>query len=382
MGNSSGFHSMVPLLRAAEVSSLGGRPAGIGAFNVNFYTQATGIIEGLRRTEAPGIIQASKGANKFQGGPDKIAYMVRKAMQASNHPFPIALHLDHGDEETAKACVDQGYSSVMIDLSKLDYEDNIAKTKEMVEYAHRKGASVEGEYGKLQGVEEDIVHEMTTKYDNYLVPNFFDKSGADALATAYGTSHGPNKGAGLEKLAIYIVDESYKGLVAYRRNLKNFLVGHGSSTVPAELIEEINSYGGHIEDARGIPMEKILEAIKSGIRKINIDTDLRLAITATFRKYFHDNPGVEKTSKDILLPVKKALGENPGVIDPREYLGVLDRTILREEPKGTDLEEIMGLVHERVASHVAMLVEKFGSDGLAPRVENIGLDYMIEVYKG
>jgi len=380
MGNNDSFYSLVPLLRAAEVSSLEGHPAAIGAFNVNFYTQATGILEGLRRTEAPGIIQASRGANKFQGGPDKIAYMVRKAMEASGHSLPVALHLDHGDEETARACVDQGYSSVMIDLSKLNYEDNIAKTREIVKYAHRKGVSVEGEYGKLEGVEEDIVHKMTTYADPYLVPNFFAKSGVDALAIAYGTSHGPNKGAGLEKLAIYIVDESYRGIAAYRRNLKNFLVGHGSSTVPAELVGEINSYGGSIKDARGIPMDKILEAIRAGIRKINIDTDLRLGITATFRKYFHDNPGVEETSKDILLPIKKALDENPGVIDPREYLGVIDRSILREDPKGTDLEEVMALVHERIASHVAMLVEKFGSAGLAPRVEKIGLDYMAEVY--
>lgn len=186
--------SMVPLLRAAEQSSLEGKSAAVGAFNVNFYTQALGILEGLRRADAPGIIQASKGANKFQGGPDKIATMVMNAMKASGHVLPVALHLDHGDEEKARECVDNGYSSVMIDASKFDLKDNIAATQNIVAFAHPKGVSVEGEYGKLEGVEEDVVHAKTTYADPFLVPHFFHESNADALAVAYGTAHGPNKG--------------------------------------------------------------------------------------------------------------------------------------------------------------------------------------------
>ena len=134
--------SMTPLLRAAEESALEGKPAAIGAFNVNFYTQAEGILEGLRRADAPGIIQASKGANKFQGGPQKIADMLKTAMEKNKHRLPVALHLDHGDEEQARVCVDEGFSSVMIDASKFDLDENLKTTRRVVEYAHPHAISV------------------------------------------------------------------------------------------------------------------------------------------------------------------------------------------------------------------------------------------------
>ncbi|MBN1783017.1 class II fructose-bisphosphate aldolase [bacterium] len=375
--------SMVPLLRAAEKASQQGKPAAIGAFNVNFYSQAMGILEGLRRSDAPGIIQASRGANKFQGGPEKIQGMVLQAMNDSNHTLPVALHLDHGNEEQAKVCTDEGFSSVMIDASTLEFEDNIKLTQDIVQYAHAKGLSVEGEYGKLAGVEEDVIHEATTYADPYLVPFFFNESKADALAVAYGTSHGPNKGSagGLEKLAVHIVEQSYKGMVAYGQNNDHFLVSHGSSTVPPEIVAEINAQGGTVKGAAGIPMHKIQEAVVAGIRKINIDTDLRLGITATFRKWFNDNPGVETTSADILMPIKKALDEKLDAIDPRDYLKVIDAGLLRTDPKGTILEEVMILVQERIASHVEMLVQKFGSAGLAGTVDRVSLSEMAAIYK-
>lgn len=362
--------SMVPLLRAAEQSSLEGKSAGIGAFNVNFYTQACGILEGLRRADGPGIIQASRGANKFQGGPDKIQVMILQAMKDLKHSLPVALHLDHGNEEQASICVDEGFSSVMIDASTLEFPENIALTQKIVDYAHPHGVSVEGEYGKLAGVEEDVVHETTTYADPYLVPYFFNETKADALAVAYGTSHGPNKGAsgGLEKLAVWVVEKSYKGMKAYGQNLDHFLVSHGSSTVPQDIVAEINALGGNVKGAAGIPMHKIQEAIAAGIRKINIDTDLRLGITAVFRKYFNDNPGVEATSTDILLPIKKALDEKPEAIDPRDYLKVIDPALLRTDPTGTALEEVMVQVKERIAQHVEKLVNQFGSAGLAGKV--------------
>jgi fructose-bisphosphate aldolase class II len=375
--------SMVPLMRAAEKSALAGKHAAIGAFNVNFYTQAAGILEGLRRADGPGIIQASRGANKFQGGPDKIQAMILQAMKDAKHTLPVSLHLDHGNEEQAPICVDKGFSSVMIDASTLELPENIALTKKIVEYAHPKGVSVEGEYGKLSGVEEDVIHESTTYADPFLVPYFFNKTGADALAVAYGTSHGPNKGvkSGLENLAVWVVEKSYKGMTAYKQNLDHFLVSHGSSTVPQEIVAEINAQGGSVKGAAGIPMHKIQEAVKAGIRKINIDTDLRLGITATFRKYFNDNRGIEKTSYDILAPIKNALDEKPEAIDPRDYLKVIDVAHLRENPAGTVLEEVMVLVKERVASHVEMLVHKFGSAGLAGQVEKISLSEMAKKYK-
>ena len=377
------LYSMVPLLRAAEKSSLEGKPAAVGAFNVNFYSQAAGILEGLRNADGPGIIQASRGANKFQGGPDKIQGMVLRAMEDAKHDLPVALHLDHGNEEQALICVDQGFSSVMIDASTLDLPENIALTQKIVDYAHVKGLSVEGEYGKLAGVEEDIVHETTTYGDPFLVPYFFNETGADALAVAYGTSHGPNKGAagGLEKLAVWVVEKSYKGMTAYGQNLDHFIVSHGSSTVPQEIVAEINAQGGNVQGAAGIPMHKIQEAVKGGVRKINIDTDLRLGITATFRKYFNENKGVEDSSPEILKPIKEALDAKPEAIDPRDYLKVIDIAHLRENPAGTDLEEVMSLVQKRVASHVEMLVNKFGSAGLSGKVERISLKDLAASYK-
>jgi len=363
--------SMIPILRVAEQSSLEGKSAAIGAFNVNFYSQARGILEGLKRADSPGIIQASKGANEFQGGPNKIQEMVLQALEDANHDLPTALHLDHGDEEQAKACIESGFNSVMIDASHLDLEENIRLTNKIVKIAHAQGISIEGEFGKLAGVEEDIVHETTTYADPYLVPYFFKESGADALAVAYGTSHGPNKGSStdLEKLAIKIIKLSYNGMKAYGQNENHFLVSHGSSTVPSEIVKEINESGGDIKDAVGIPIHKIKEAIEAGVRKINIDTDLRLSITATFRKYFKDNPGIENTSPDILKPIKTVLDKKLDVIDPRDYLKVIDVEYLRKDPKGTILEEVMHMVQERIANHVEKLVHDFGCSGLANKVE-------------
>jgi len=366
---------IVPMLRAAELSSLRGRPAAIGAFNVNFYSQAEGILEGLRRADAPGILQASRGANKFQGGPDRIAQMVVAAVQNTKHARPVCLHLDHGDEPAARECIEKGFGSVMLDVSKLDYSANIEATRAIVQLAHPKGISVEAELGKLAGVEEDVKAAATTYADPYLVPNFFDKSGCDSLAIAYGTSHGPNKGAGLENLAVHIVDACYRGLTAFGLNRDRFLVSHGSSTVPQELIKEINSFGGQMKDARGIPMDRIRAAIAAGIRKVNIDTDLRLGITATFRRYFSEHPGVEKRSQD-LAGIKKVLDENPAVMDPRDYFGHIDKALLRGDPKGTDLEEPMLLVKERIAAHVEHLCREFGSADLAGEVTGHSLEKM------
>jgi len=363
------------MLNAAERRSLSGRPAAIGAFNVNFFSQAEGILEGLRRAQAPGILQASRGANNFQGGPDRIAQMVAAAVEKADHPYPVCLHLDHGDEPAARECIGSGFGSVMLDVSKLEYGANVAATKAIVELAHPGGISVEAELGKLAGVEEDVRAEGTTYADPLLVPNFFDKSGADSLAIAYGTSHGPNKGAGLQNLAVHIVEKSYRAMTAYGQNLGHFLVSHGSSTVPPEIVNEINGFGGRIKDARGIPMDRIQAAIAAGIRKVNIDTDLRLGITATFRRYFAEHAGIERRSGE-LAGIKKALDSNPAVVDPRDYLGHIDRAILRADPKGTSLEEVMGLVEERVAGHVEHLCRAFGGAGLAPEVAGHSLEEM------
>ena len=232
------FVSLVPMLSAAEKRSQAGRPTAVGAFNVNFYSQAAGILAGLQRANAPGIIQASRGACEFQGGADQIAAMTRNAMQATGHIQPVCLHLDHGNPVAAITCVDKGFSSVMFDASHLEFAANIAATQVIVEYAHSRGVSVEGEYGTLAGVEEDITHNQSTYADPTVVPQFFTRSKVDALAIAYGTKHGANK-HGMERLAVDIVRESYAGMVRLGLHHDHFLVSHGSSTVPRELVEEI-----------------------------------------------------------------------------------------------------------------------------------------------
>lgn len=381
MANQPKFVPITAVCGAAEKKAQSGTPAAIGAFNINFYSQAVGVLKGLKKANAPAIIQASRGANEFQGGPDKIADMLKLAMQNEGHSLPICLHLDHGTEEAAKDCADKGFSSVMIDASKYDFEENVAKTKEIVDYAGPKGVTVEGEYGKLEGVEEDVVHEKTTYADAARVPEFFQGANCNALAIAYGTSHGANKGTNLDALKTEIVKESFDGMVKAGLNDKHFLVGHGSSTVPKELIDEINKYGGGIQGAAGVPMNKIKEGIRFGLRKVNIDTDLRLSITATMRKYLQDNPGIGEKYPDTLGKIAKAFSgeiemiakgevQDPRkVIDPRGYFGVIDIEILRvPASEESGLGEVMTIVEDRLADHVEMLVNTFGSAGLADSV--------------
>lgn len=400
------LYSMFPLVQAAEQSTIEGKPASIGAFNVNFYTQAEGILEGLKRADAPAIIQASKGANSFQGGPDKIQYMILKAMEKMKVKVPICLHLDHGDYEAAAQCIAKGFSSVMIDYSTKKSKDKDGKTKEdkrsveencyltrpIVLAAHEKGISVEGEMGVLAGQEEDIIAEKSIYPTPQEVLDYSMLAGVDAVAVACGTCHGPIKK--FKKLEIELLQESYRLL--RENNLKTIIVLHGSSTVPPELIAEINAHGGNISAASGVPMEQIKKAVQvGGVRKINIDTDLRLAITSTLRKYFHDNPGVEQgrpyltSIKDILFGVKQGIDpktklpvDSGKIIDPRVYLADIPKEVLRESPKGTELEEVMAIIKERIAKHVEMLVNEFGSAGLAPKVEKkLTLERMIKKYK-
>ncbi|MFP4026376.1 MAG: class II fructose-bisphosphate aldolase [Candidatus Brocadiia bacterium] len=374
---------LVAVLGAAEESSQKGNPAAAGAFNVNFFTQAQGVLEGLRRGNAPAVIQASKGANRFQGGPDKIFYMVTKAMENSDHQLPVALHLDHGNPEKGEECADSGYTGIMIDASDEEFPVNIAITRGMVAFSHPRGVGVEGEYGQLSGVEEDVSHQETVYADPARVPEFFERTGADALAVAYGTSHGPNKGANINELKTTIVRDSYAGMVEAGLNETRFLVGHGSSTVPQDIVQEINDLGGNLQNAQGVPLEKIKEGISFGLRKINIDTDLRLGITATSRKFFKDNPAAGQTK--ALAGAKKVLDEQLDVIDPRTYLGEVEPfDILREPPEESGVQEfidLMALIKERIAQHVEFLVNEFGSAGIADMVADTTMADMKAVYE-
>ena len=277
----------------------------IGAFNVNNMEIVQGITEACAENKAPVILQVSAGARKYANH----TYLVKLVEAALiEHPeIPMALHLDHGDTfELCKDCVDGGFSSVMIDGSHHDYEDNVALTKKVVEYAHAHGAVVEGELGRLAGIEDDVnVSAEDASYTNPAqVQDFVERTGVDSLAIAIGTSHGAYKFKPGQKpqLRFDILEEVEKRLPGFP------IVLHGASSVIPEFVKMINENGGNMPDAIGIPEDMLREAAKMAVCKINIDSDLRLAMTGTIRKYFHDNPAH---------------------FDPRQYLGPA-RTAIKE----------------------------------------------------
>ncbi len=267
----------------------------IGAFNVNNMEIIQGITEAAKEVQAPLILQVSSGARKYANH----TYLVKLVEAAIiETDLPIALHLDHGDTfELCKSCIDGGFTSVMIDGSKYDYEENVALTKKVVEYAHAHGVVVEGELGKLAGIEDDVnVSAEDASYTNPAqVQDFVERTGVDSLAIAIGTSHGAYKFKPGQKpqLRFDILKEVEERLPGFP------IVLHGASSVIPEFVEMVNTYGGQMPDAIGIPEEMLREAAKMAVCKINIDSDLRLAMTGTVRKYF---------------------AENPSHFDPRQYL--------------------------------------------------------------
>ena len=276
----------------------------IGAFNVNKMEIIQGIMDAAAENKSPVVLQASSSAIKYA----RIGYL-KKMVEAAveEHPeVPVALHLDHGpDFETCKMCVDAGFTSVMFDGSKYDFEENIRLTKEVVDYAHAHGVVVEAELGKLAGIEDDVnVAADDAMYtDPEQAKEFVERTGCDSLAIAIGTSHGAYKFKGEARLRFDI-------LAKVKELIPNTpIVLHGASTVIPELVEMCNKYGGDIPGAKGVPDEILHEASLKGVSKINVDTDLRLAMTAQIRKVFV---------------------EEPSAFDPRKYL-----TPAREEVKAT-----------------------------------------------
>ena len=275
----------------------------IGAFNVNNMEIIQGIVDAAAAAKSPVILQASSGAIKYAG----IDYLMKMVEAATIvHPeVPIALHLDHGpDFETCKMCIDAGFTSVMIDGSKYDFEENIRVTKEVVDYAHSKGVVVEAELGKLAGIEDDVnVAEADAMYtDPAQAEEFVKRTGCDSLAIAIGTSHGAYKFKGDAKLRFDILAEIKK------RIPETPIVLHGASSVMPNLLELCNTYGGDIPGAKGVPDEMLVEACKSGVSKINVDTDLRLALTGGIRKVFAEEPGAFDPRK-YLAPARELIKE-------------------------------------------------------------------------
>ena len=258
----------------------------IGAFNVNNMEIIQGIVDAAAKENSPVILQVSSSAIKYA----RIPYL-RKMIEAAleEHDIPIALHLDHGpDFETCKMCIDNGFTSVMIDGSKYDFEENVALTKQVVDYAHSKGVVVEAELGKLAGIEDDVnVSDADAMYtDPEQAKEFVERTGCDSLAIAIGTSHGAYKFKGEAKLRFDILHK-VKELIP-----NTPIVLHGASTVIPELVELCNNNGGNIPGAKGVPDEMLHQASLEGVSKINVDTDLRLAMTGAIREVFNNNPEV------------------------------------------------------------------------------------------
>ena len=275
----------------------------IGAFNVNNMEIIQGIVEAAAEQKSPVILQASSSAIKYA----KINYLMKMVEAAvEEHPeIPIAIHLDHGpDFETCKMCVDSGFTSVMFDGSKYDFEENIRLTKEVVDYAHAHGVVVEAELGKLAGIEDDVnVSASDAMYtDPEQAEEFVRRTGVDSLAIAIGTSHGAYKFKGEAKLRFDILKQ-------IKERIPNTpIVLHGASTVIPELVNMCNEYGGNIPGAKGVPDEILHEASVSGVSKINVDTDLRLAMTAGIRKVFVEDPSAFDPRK-YLTPARELVKE-------------------------------------------------------------------------
>lgn len=278
----------------------------VGAFNVNNMEIVQGITEAANELKSPVILQVSKGARTYANH----TYLIKmiEAAVIENHDIPIALHLDHGDSfETCKSCIDGGFSSVMIDMSSKPFEENIAITKQVVDYAHAHGVVVEAELGTLAGVEDEVVveHGQESYTHPEEVEEFVDRTGCDSLAIAIGTSHGAYKFKAAQctrneegilvppPLRFDVLEECAKRLPGFP------IVLHGSSSVPQEFVKIINANGGSMPDAIGIPESQLREAAKLAVCKINIDSDIRLAMTATIRQY---------------------LAQHPDHFDPRQYL--------------------------------------------------------------
>ena len=283
----------MPLMGPREMfaAAYAGRYA-VGAFNVNNMEIVQGIMRAAAEEKSPVILQVSAGARKY-AGQTYIMKLVEAAL-IEDPAVPVVVHLDHGPSfEMCKDCIDGGFTSVMIDGSHLPYEENIALTRQVVDYAHPRGVWVEAELGKLAGVEEHVSSAEHVYTDPDQAVDFVQRTGCDSLAVAIGTSHGAYKFKGEAKL-------DFPRLEAISAKLPGYpLVLHGASSVPQEFVELCNKYGGQVGGARGVPEDMLRKAASMGVCKINVDTDIRLALTASIRQF---------------------LAEHPEQLDPRSYL--------------------------------------------------------------
>ncbi len=363
---------------------------GQGAFNVNAVAQAKAAIEVHEMFRSAAILQGADLANGFMGGrtdfmnatlEDKkigarnIAAAVKK--YGENSKIPIVLHLDHGrDFDSCVAAIEGGYTSVMIDGSSLPFEENMELTREVVKYAHARGVSVEGELGVLAGVEDHVFSASSTYTNPMNAVEFFQKTGVDALAISYGTMHGASKGKNVKlrkEIAIAIREcMNHQGIFGA-------LVSHGSSTVPKYIVEEINAMGGELTNTYGISIAELKAAIPAGISKINVDTDIRLAVTRNLKELFCNNP--EKQKSPSIGGIYTLLEEKKNQFDPRVFLPPIMETVMYGTVPDEDVAAVVDCIERGVREVVGTLIVEFGSVGKAPLVKCVTLDEMAERYK-
>lgn len=361
-----------------------------GAFNVNAVCQAKAVINVHEMFRSPAILQGADLANGFMGGrcdfmnatlEDKkkgaknIADAVKK--YGTESAIPIALHLDHGKNlDSCIAAIEGGYTSVMIDGSSLPFEENVELTREVVKYAHERGVSVEGELGVLAGV-EDHVFSADSTYTNPLdAVEFFRKTGVDALAISYGTMHGANKGknAVIRKEIAIAIKECMR-----HNGIEGYLVSHGSSTVPAYIVEEINALGGALTNTYGIDVNQLIEASHCGINKINVDTDIRLAVTRNMKELFVKDAALRNSAS--VGAIYELLEKNKEAFDPRVFITPIMDTVMTGNVPNDDVARICECIENGVKEVVGTLIVRFGSFGKAPKVETVSLEQMAERYK-
>ena len=380
--------SLIPLRPLLEASMRYG--FGQGAFNVNAAAQAKGAIEVHEMFRSPAILQGADLANGFMGGrtdfihaalEDKKGrrpqYCSRRKKYAENTSVPVVLHLDHGrDFDSCVAAIEGGYTSVMIDGSSLPFDENVELTREVVKYAHPRGVSVEGELGVLAGVEDHVFAASSTYTNPLSAVEFFQKTGVDALAISYGTMHGASKGKNvkLRKEIPVAIRECMNHLGIF-----GALVSHGSSTVPKYIVDEINALGGELEDTHGISIEELKAAVGCGINKINVDTDIRLAVTRNMKELFAARPQLR--SSPSVGGIYELLETKKNQFDPRVFLTPIMDTVMYGTVKDEDRAAIVDCIERGVKEVAGILIVEFGSFGKAPLVEQVSQEEMAERYR-
>ena len=363
---------------------------GQAAFNMNSVGQIEAAVRIHELLRSGAILQGAEASNAFMGGELDFMHGTAPAKRegarnigdavkkyGADSPVPIALHLDHGKSlETIKACIDGGYTSVMIDGSSLPYEENVELTREAVKLAHPYGVTVEGELGVLAGV-EDHVFSATSTYTNPLqAVDFFKKTKCDALAISYGTCHGANKGKDTRiRREIAIATKE----CMMHEGIDGFLVSHGSSTVPQEYVQQINAMGGQLENAYGIDVAQLVDVAKAGINKINVDTDIRLACTRNIMELFRDHPELKESPS--IGQLYRDMVAKPKNFDPRNYVGSIMDAIMHGCGDDEHIRLIDRCMQDGVIESIAPLLVQFGSYRKSHLIEAVTCEQMAERYR-